>query len=353
MSIQESSGIIPVPDVARSTSRLSMQQYRERYHNSLNDSETFWLSEAKRLDWIAAPTVAGNWSFAPKVDIRWFEDGELNACWNCVDRHALSTPDRTALIFEPDDPNDPVRRLSYAELKDEVARFANCLRRIGVARGDRVTIYMPMVPEAVIAMLACARIGAVHSVVFGGFSPEALRGRIEDCDSRFVITADGGRRGGKTIPLKANVDAALSGGPAVQAVQAVLVVRVTGGDCAMAEQRDHWLHELGRTVDDDCPCVPMKAEDPLFILYTSGSIGKPKGVVHTTGGYMVWTAATFAYAFDHPRQRPVLLHGRCGLDHGTQLCRLWAARQWRDAADLRRCSQLSGRKPFLANRRET
>ncbi|MEO0499248.1 MAG: acetate--CoA ligase, partial [Pseudomonadota bacterium] len=223
-------------------------------------------------------------------------DGELNACWNCVDRHAVATPDRTAIICEPDDPAAEVRRLTYAELKRATSIFGNALKSVGVQCGDRVTIYMPMVPEAVVAMLACARIGAVHSVVFGGFSPEALRGRIEDCDSRFVVTADAGRRGGRTVPLKANVDAALADG---DLVDAVLTFKVTGEDVAMTDGRDHWFDGVANGVDDDCPCVPMKAEDPLFILYTSGSTGKPKGVLHTTGGYLTWTTTTFAYAFDH------------------------------------------------------
>ncbi|MHB9878742.1 acetate--CoA ligase [Pacificimonas sp. ICDLI1SI03] len=287
--------LVPVPAAARSATNCTDTDYKSLHKQSLSDPEAFWLEQARRLDWMKSPTVAGNWRFAPKVDIKWFEDGELNACWNAVDRHALATPDKTAIIFEPDDPAADVRRISYAEMKSEVAKFANILLSMGVTRGDRITIYMPMVPEAVMAMLACARIGAVHSVVFGGFSPEALRGRIEDCDSRFVITADAGKRGGKSIPLKANVDAALAGG---RRVDGVLVVRVTGDDVDMAADRDQWFHEMLATVDDDCPCAPMNAEDPLFILYTSGSTGRPKGVVHTTGGYMVWTAMTFAVAFD-------------------------------------------------------
>ena len=291
-----SEDIIPVPDAAKHGAGCTSEDYRALYDKSLENSEAFWLDQAGRLDWIKRPTVAGNWTYAPDVDIKWFEDGQLNACWNCVDRHAVANPDRTALIFEPDEPDSKVRTFTYGELLSEVSRFANVLKAVGVARGARVTIYMPMVPEAVFAMLACARIGAVHSVVFGGFSPHSLRDRIEDCESDFVITADQGRRGGKDVPLKTNVDEALSGGTSAKAV---LVVRSAGADVPMTEGRDHWLHEVADTVSDDCPCAPMGAEDPLFILYTSGSTGKPKGVVHTTGGYMVWTAMTFHYAFDH------------------------------------------------------
>lgn len=291
-----SDDVVAVPEAARRASNCSDADYQALYDRSLNDSEAFWLEQARRIEWIKAPTVAGNWSFDDRVDIKWFEDGQLNACWNCVDRHAITTPDRLALIFEPDEPDAETRQITYAQMRADIARFGNALLAMGVERGDRVTIYMPMVPEAIYAMLACARIGAVHSVVFGGFSPEALRGRIEDCDSRFVITADAGRRGRRDIPLKANVDAALDGGAPVSGV---MTVRVTGADVAMTEGRDRWYHEAVAAVDDDCPCVPMNAEDPLFILYTSGSTGKPKGVLHTTGGYMVWTALTFAYAFDH------------------------------------------------------
>jgi acetyl-CoA synthetase len=219
----------------------------------------------------------------------------LNLCHNCVDRHLESRADQVALLFEGDEPGDG-RSVSYGALYRDVVAMANSLKALGAGKGDRVTIYMPMIPEAAVAMLACARIGAVHSVVFGGFSPEALHGRIEDCASRFVVTADGGKRGGKLVPLKANVDAALAKGAPVEAV---LVVRHLGNDIAWAEGRDHWFHALRETVPDECPCEPMNAEDPLFILYTSGSTGKPKGVLHTTGGYAVWTAATFHYVFDY------------------------------------------------------
>ncbi|AUX69221.1 acetate--CoA ligase [Porphyrobacter sp. HT-58-2] len=274
----------------------SSEQYEEMYNRSIETPGEFWLEQARRLDWTKSPTVGGEWSYDP-VGITWFEDGTLNLCHNAVDRHLADKADTTALIFEPDDPASPGRSLTYAELHREVVRMANALKKLGVSRGDRVTIYMPMILEGVTAMLACARLGAVHSVVFGGFSPEALASRIEDCDSRFVITADEGLRGGKSVPLKANVDAALAEPDHDTPIKGMLVVRHTGGEVAMTEGRDHWLHDLAS--DEDCPCEVMSAEDPLFILYTSGSTGKPKGVLHTTGGYGVWTATTFHYIFDY------------------------------------------------------
>ncbi|MEP0190314.1 MAG: acetate--CoA ligase [Erythrobacter sp.] len=275
----------------------SAEQYAEMYARSINDPDGFWLEQAQRLDWTVAPTKGGEWSYDP-VNIAWFADGVLNLCHNAVDRHVeAGRGENTALIFEPDDPNSNARHISYAKLLNNVSKMANSLKAMGVAKGDRVTLYMPMVAEGVVAMLACARIGAVHSVVFGGFSPEALAGRLVDCDSRFVITADEGLRGGKAIPLKANVDAALEN-TEVQ-VDGVLVLRHTGNEVAMVEGRDHWMHELADQVEADCLCEPMGAEDPLFILYTSGSTGKPKGVLHTVGGYGVWAAATFHFTFDY------------------------------------------------------
>ena len=269
--------------------------YDRLYRESIDDPDTFWSRQAERLDWQKTPTTIANWSYDP-VSIKWYEDGVLNICHNAVDRHvAADKGDDTALIFEPDHPKSPGRTISYAELQSEVITMANCLKKLGVEKGDRVTIYMPMIPEGAFAMLACARIGAIHSVVFGGFSPDALAGRIEDCDSKFVICADAGRRGGKPVPLKTNVDAALE----KVAVDAVLVINHTDSDVAMTEGRDHWYHELKSDVPDDCPCEPMNAEDPLFILYTSGSTGKPKGVLHTTGGYAVWVATTFHHVFDY------------------------------------------------------
>ncbi|MXO74286.1 acetate--CoA ligase [Altererythrobacter aerius] len=283
------------PAAAEQGTNCTAAQYAEMYARSMADSDGFWLEQAQRLDWSRQPTKAGDWRFDP-VSIEWFVDGALNICHNAVDRHvAAGNGDRIALIFEPDDPAGEVRRITYADLQAEVIRMANTLKKMGVAKGDRVTIYMPMVPEGAFAMLACARIGAVHSVIFGGFSPEAIAGRVEDCASDWIVCADEGLRGGKTIPLKDNVDAAL----AKASVKAVLVVRHTGGDVAMTEGRDHWYHDLSQGVPGECPCEPMNAEDPLFILYTSGSTGKPKGVLHTTGGYAVWVETTFRYTFDY------------------------------------------------------
>jgi acetyl-CoA synthetase len=283
------------PAAATEGTSCSLDEYQALYARSVEDTDSFWAGQAERLDWLTAPTRIANWSYDP-VSIKWFEDGVLNICHNAVDRHfAAGNGDRLALIFEPDDPDGDVRNITYAELRAEVIRMANTLRKMGVRKGDRVTIYMPMVPEGAFAMLACARIGAIHSVIFGGFSPEAIAGRVEDCQSDWIITADEGLRGGKHIPLKANVDAALE----KVSAKAVLVLRHTGGDVAMTAGRDHWYHELSADVADDCPCEPMNAEDPLFILYTSGSTGKPKGVLHTTGGYAVWTETTFRYIFDY------------------------------------------------------
>ncbi|GGC36943.1 acetyl-coenzyme A synthetase [Novosphingobium marinum] len=287
--------LVPVPDAAVAGTSCTLEQYREMYGRSIEDPHGFWLKQAQRLNWVAPPTRVGDWSFDP-VRINWFADGTLNICFNAVDRHVnAGRGEDIALIFEPDDPVADVRKLTYAQLLEEVVRMAGTLLRMGVAKGDRVTIYMPMTIEGVVAMLACARIGAIHSVVFGGFSPDAIAGRIEDCASDWVICADEGLRGAKRIPLKANVDAALK----KVSVRGVLVVRHTGGEIDMTEGRDHWYHELSQGVPAECPCVTMNAEDPLFILYTSGSTGKPKGVLHTTGGYAVWTETTFRYVFDY------------------------------------------------------
>ena len=289
------SDIVARPAAAIEGTRTTAEQYAEHYRNSLERPDAFWAEQADRLDWVEKPSKIADWSFDP-VDIRWFEDGRLNLCHNTVDRHVAAGRGETiAIIFEPDDPAGEVRRISYGELQRGVVRIANALKKLGVAKGDRVTIYMPMIPEGAMAMLACARIGAVHSVVFGGFSPEAIAGRIEDCASDWVITADEGRRGGKTVPLKSNVDAALE----KVAAKAVLVFRHTGGAVAMKDGRDHWFDQLAADIPADCPCEPMGAEDPLFILYTSGSTGKPKGVLHTTGGYGVWTETTFRHVFDY------------------------------------------------------
>ena len=274
--------------------------YEEMYQQSVTDNEGFWSEQAQRIDWIKPFTKVKDVSFAKDdLHIRWFYDGSLNVCYNCVDRHLDEKGDDVAIIWEGDDPDRDLT-ITYRELHERVCRFANSLKKLGARKGDRITIYMPMIPEAAISMLACARIGAVHSVVFGGFSPQALAGRIHDCDSNIVITADEGVRGGKSIPLKANVDAAAANAN-VTSLEKVLVVKNTGGDIDWVEDRDAWLHELEAEVDADCPCEEMGAEDPLFILYTSGSTGKPKGVLHTTGGYLVYAALTHQYVFDyHP-----------------------------------------------------
>ncbi|HHB82792.1 MAG TPA: acetate--CoA ligase [Devosia sp.] len=276
---------------------VTAAQYEEMYARSISDPDGFWGEMALRLDWITPFTKVKNTTFEyPKVSIKWFEDGELNVCANCVDRHLDTLGDKTAIIWEPDEPSDPSRIITYNELHKSVSRFANVLKNLGVKKGDRVTIYLPMIPEAAFAMLACARIGAIHSVVFAGFSPEALSGRIVNCESEFVITADEGRRAGKTIPLKANVDAALEKGGDVSKV---LVVKNTGGDIAMAAGRDVWLGEALAEVSDVCAPEVMNAEDPLFILYTSGSTGKPKGVLHTSGGYLTYASLAQQLNFDY------------------------------------------------------
>jgi acetyl-CoA synthetase len=285
---------IPPPPAAAENTHCTLEQYEALYARSLADPDGFWAEQARRIDWVKAPTRIADWSYDP-VDIKWYEDGILNLCFNCVDRHLEARSAQTAIVWEGDAPS-LTRTLTYGELHAEVVRMANSLKALGAGRGDRVTLYLPMIPQAAVAMLACARIGAVHSVVFGGFSPEALHGRIEDCASRLVITADGGMRGGKIVPLKANVDEAIARGAEVDAV---IVIRHLGDTVAMQAGRDHFYDEIAATVPDDCPCEPMNAEDPLFILYTSGSTGKPKGVLHTTGGYAVWTATTFHYVFDY------------------------------------------------------
>jgi len=292
--------IYPVSDATKKRALIDKAGYEEMYARSVTDNEGFWAEQAQRIDWIKPFTKIKDVSFAKDdLHIRWFEDGTLNVCYNCVDRHLEDKADDVALIWEGDDPNRDLK-ITYRELHERVSKFANALKALGAKRGDRITIYMPMIPEAAISMLACARIGAVHSVVFGGFSPDALAGRIHDCESNIVITADEGLRGGKIVPLKANVDAAADK-PEVTTLEKVLVVRNTGNDVEWSEGRDAWLHDLEASVDADCPCEEMGAEDPLFILYTSGSTGKPKGVLHTTGGYLVYAAMTHEYVFDyHP-----------------------------------------------------
>ena len=279
---------------------LNQSTYEAMYQRSIEDNEGFWAEQAQRINWIQPFTEIKDVSFASDdVHIRWFADGTLNACYNCVDRHLPEKKDDTAILWEGDDPNRQAA-ITYGELHLQVSVFANVLKSLGAKRGDRITLYMPMIPEAAIAMLACARIGAVHSVVFGGFSPEALAGRISDCASNIVITADEGVRGAKAIPLKENVDAARQN-PLVTTLEKVLVVKNTGAKISWDASHDVWLHEAAESVDTICPCEEMAAEDPLFILYTSGSTGKPKGVLHTTGGYMVYASLTHEYVFDyHP-----------------------------------------------------
>jgi acetyl-CoA synthetase len=286
-----------VPKKWKTRAFIDKDEYEKLYEKSVNKPDKFWAKAAKRIDWIKPFSKVKNTSFAyPDVSIKWFEDGTLNVATNCTDRHLKKRGKQIAIIWEPDDPEAEARYITYRELHAAVCRLANALKAHGVKRGDRVTIYLPMIPEAVYAMLACARIGAVHSVVFGGFSPDSLAGRIQDCQSRFLITADEGLRGGRKIPLKANADAALSkaGG-----VERVLVVKRTGGDVPWTAGRDVWLEDELAKVDADCPPEEMNAEDPLFILYTSGSTGKPKGVLHTSGGYLVFVSMTHQYVFDY------------------------------------------------------
>ena len=292
--------VYPVPAATKERALIDKAGYEAMYARSIEDNEAFWAEQAQRIDWIKPFTEVKDVSFAKDdLHIRWFADGSLNACYNCVDRHLDTKGDDVAIIWEGDDPKNDLK-ITYRELHERVCKFANALKALGAKRGDRITIYMPMIPEAAISMLACARIGAVHSVVFGGFSPDALAGRIHDCESNIVITADEGVRGGKIVPLKANVDAAAEKAD-VTTLEKVLVVRHTGNDVGWVEGRDVWLHEAEAEVDADCPCEEMNAEDPLFILYTSGSTGKPKGVLHTTGGYLVYAAITHEYVFDyHP-----------------------------------------------------
>ncbi|MCA0057059.1 MULTISPECIES: acetate--CoA ligase [unclassified Mesorhizobium] len=273
--------------------------YLKWYADSVKNPDRFWSKHGKRIDWFKPFSKVRNASFDGKVSIKWFEDGQTNVSYNCIDRHLKKRGDQTAIIWEGDNPYDD-RKITYNELYAHVCRFANVLKKHGVKKGDRVTLYMPMIPEAAYAMLACTRIGAIHSVVFGGFSPDALAGRIDDCKSAIVITADEGLRGGKPIPLKENTDKAIEiAAKAGTRVEKVVVVRRTGGKIGWAPGRDVWYHEEAATVKAECKPEKMKAEDPLFILYTSGSTGKPKGVLHTTAGYLVYVSMTHQYVFDY------------------------------------------------------
>jgi acetyl-CoA synthetase len=290
------SEIYPVPAEWAERALVDRATYDAMYARSLADPDGFWLEQAATLDWMVPPRQAGDWSFdEADFHVRWFADGRLNVAANCLDRHLASRGGDIALIWEPDDPAEAPKRFTYLQLHQEVCRFANVLKAEGVRKGDRVTIYMPMIPEAAFAVLACARIGAIHSVVFGGFSPEALAGRIEDCDSKIVVTADFGRRGGKAIPLKTNVDAAAQNAPSLERV---IVVR-THRELVSMNDRDRWYDELVGLASTECPAEPMDAEDPLFILYTSGSTGKPKGVLHTSAGYLLWASLTHRWCFDY------------------------------------------------------
>jgi len=290
-----STSLFPVDASVAAAAWIDEASYFGRYQQSIDDPEAFWREEAKRLHWIKQPAKIKDVSYDGDVRIRWFHDGTLNAAYNCLDRHLSTRADQTAILWEGDSPSEH-RHVSYGELHENVCRLANVLKAQGVAKGDRVTIYLPMIPEAAVAILACARIGAIHSVVFGGFSPDSLVNRIQDCASNCVITADEGLRGGRKVPLKANADAALAKCPTVKSC---IVVRRTGGQIAWTPGRDVWYHEALAKVGRDCPPEPMNAEDPLFILYTSGSTGKPKGVLHTTGGYLVYVATTHQYVFDY------------------------------------------------------
>ncbi len=286
--------VIPIsahPEIGK----IGEAEYLRLYRESLADPDSFWGEQAKRIDWIKPYTKVSNASFTGDMAIGWYEDGTLNASYNCIDRHLAKRGDQTAILWEGDDPAED-RRVTYRELHESVCRLANALKAEGVKKGDRVTIYMPMIPEAAVAMLACARIGAVHSVVFGGFSPDSLAGRIEDCRSTALITADEGLRGGRKVPLKRNADTALLQCPDVKTV---VVVKRTGGDIDWVEGRDLWYHDICAAAAPDCPPEEMSAEDPLYILYTSGSTGKPKGVLHTTGGYLVYASMTHEYVFDY------------------------------------------------------
>ena len=286
---------IPSSNVVKNA-HVNSEQYEKMYEESINDPDVFWDTHGKRIDWIKPYKKISNVSYAKEdLQIKWYEDGTLNASANCLDRHLKTKGDSTAIIWEGDNPNES-KHITYKQLYEDVCKFSNVLKKVGAKKGDRITIYMPMIPEATIAMLACTRIGAIHSVVFGGFSPDALAGRIEDCDSTIIITADEGVRSGKTIPLKSNTDEAIA---KAKMCKTTIVVKRTGGDINWIDGQDIWYHEEMKKASSECVPTEMNAEDPMFILYTSGSTGKPKGVLHTTGGYMVYTSMTHHYVFDY------------------------------------------------------
>ncbi|MBL8703241.1 MAG: acetate--CoA ligase, partial [Rhodospirillales bacterium] len=287
--------LFPVSSEWSKRAWIDAKKYEEMYARSIKDPEGFWGGEAKRIDWFKAPTKIKDVSYDGNVHIRWYEDGVLNASYNCLDRHLAKRGDQTAIIWEGDNPAEDAK-ITYRDLHARVCKLANAMKALGTKKGDVVTIYMPMIPEAAVAMLACTRIGAIHSVVFGGFSPDSLANRIQDCDSNLLITADEGLRGGRPIPLKVNADAALAKCPTVKNT---IVVKRTGGKIGWVDGRDHWYHDVTAKASADCAPEKMNAEDPLFILYTSGSTGKPKGVLHTTGGYMVYASMTHQYVFDY------------------------------------------------------
>jgi acetyl-CoA synthetase len=288
--------LFPVPEATRQASMIDNAGYLVMYEKSIADPEAFWGEQGKRIDWIKPYTKVKDVSYAKEdLHVKWYYDGTLNVSANCLDRHLATRGDQTAIVWEGDNPAED-KKITYRELHREVCKFSNALKGLGAKKGDRITIYMPMIPEAAVAMLACARIGAIHSIVFGGFSPDALAGRINDCDSNLIITADEGLRGGKPIPLKTNTDAAVALSPMCKTV---VVVKRTGGGIDWTEGRDHWYHDIMADASEDCPPEEMDAEDPLFILYTSGSTGQPKGVMHTSGGYIVYASMTHEYVFDY------------------------------------------------------